>query len=257
MHLRLLLLTTLMVTPAAAETLTVHHACTWDGPALSGRVSAAAPADRVQRITRAILSTAGLVTGVEVRAASIANAAALLHGDERYVLYNPRFLDDVSRRAGTPWAAISVLAHEIGHHLGGHTLDDRSSRPHTELEADQFSGFVLARLGASLDEAQAAMRLMGAWRANKSHPAGQARLDAIRDGWELADAPLPPGILPDTSPPDGVGLRAAHLDQFSRGEPQGDGGNRAFPRITRGPVLPPSRRHTLPAAGIRGAAIKK
>jgi len=257
MHLRLLLLTTLMVTPAAAETLTVHHACTWDGPALSGRVSAAAPADRVQRITRAILSTAGLVTGVEVRAASIANAAALLHGDERYVLYNPRFLDDVSRRAGTPWAAISVLAHEIGHHLGGHTLDDRSSRPHTELEADQFSGFVLARLGASLDEAQAAMRLMGAW-ARQQVPSRRPGEAGRHPGW-LGTG----GCTVATRHPAGHvttgwgGLRAAHLDQFSRGEPQGDGGNRAFPRITRGPVLPPSRRHTLPAAGIRGAAIKK
>ena len=77
------------------------------------------------------------------------------------------------------------LAHEIGHHLNGHTLDDIGSRPKTELEADEFSGFVWERW-EPLSEAQLAMRHIGSERASTTHPAKSDRLYAIKRGWERA-----------------------------------------------------------------------
>lgn len=244
--------------PAKAETIDVDTACTFDGIPFRGRLKTQAPDARIQRITQAILSTVGLGQNVRVRAAEVPNAAALVQGETRYVLYSASFLDGLNRRVGTDWAGISVLAHEIGHHLGGHTLDDKSSDPVTELEADRFSGFVLARLGASLDEAQAAMQLMGSRRGTTTHPARNARLEAIRDGWEQADAPLPLGLVPGA--PEGevttgnelVKVRAK--DSFTRVDASRSFDARELPRITPGLTLPPSRRHALPETGITGAS---
>ena len=54
----------------------------------------------------------------------------------------------------------------------------------TELEADEFSGFVLRKMGASLTEAQAAMQTLGNIRATSTHPAKDDRLLSIAEGWE-------------------------------------------------------------------------
>lgn len=242
---------------ASAQTLDVHAACTFGGGALNGRVVTEPPDARTERITRAILSTVGLEQSLRVRSAQIPNAAALVQGETRYVLYNPDFLDELSRHAHTPWAGISVLAHEIGHHLGGHTLDDDDSKPVTELEADRFSGFVLARLGATLDEAQAAMRLMGSRRGTRSHPGRDARLAAIRQGWEQADAPLPLGLVEragDGTVSSASELVRVHGDSFTRSRMPGAEDALDLPRITPGLTRPPSRRHGLPERGISGAA---
>src|SRR5687767_3087768 len=88
-----------------------------------------------------IISVIGLKPNFEVQAANIPNAAAVVYRGKRYVLYNPDFINRLNNAAGNKWASISVLAHEIGHHLDGHTLDGRGSRPEIELEADEFSGF--------------------------------------------------------------------------------------------------------------------
>lgn len=122
-----------------------------------------------------------------VRCANINNAFAVnLEGDIgqiRYIIYDDGFLNRIGMKAQTDWAAISILAHEIGHHLNGHTLDGQGSRPDKELEADEFSGFALNRLGASLEEAKAAMQNAGGDKASKTHPARSDRLASIATGW--------------------------------------------------------------------------
>src|SRR3954451_3217297 len=87
------------------------------------------------------------------------NAAAVIYQNVRYILYNPSFINQLDDAAKDKWASISVIGHEIGHHLLGHTLDGRGSQIPKELEADEFSGLVLHRMGASLQQAQLAMRL--------------------------------------------------------------------------------------------------
>src|SRR5688572_22598823 len=108
--------------------------------------------DGATKIIELILETVGLRASFEVRKANVPNAAAVVYKGKRYILYNPSFIAAMDKAAGTPWASIAVLAHEIGHHLSGHTLDGNGSLPSIELEADEFSGFVLRKMGASLEE---------------------------------------------------------------------------------------------------------
>ncbi|MCW3111082.1 MAG: hypothetical protein JWQ09_5588, partial [Segetibacter sp.] len=52
-----------------------------------------------------------------------------------------------------------------------------------ELEADEFSGSVLRRMGASLQQAQLAMKLIASPYASATHPGENDRLAAIARGW--------------------------------------------------------------------------
>lgn len=139
------------------------------------------------RIIRDIIDVIGLKANFEIRAANVPNAAAVVYGGKRYVLYNPTFINNLVRTTGNRWAAVSVLAHEVGHHLNGHTLNGSGSQPAVELEADEFSGFVLRKMGASLTDAQAAMKILANQRASRTHPAQYDRLASIAKGWENAN----------------------------------------------------------------------
>src|SRR5688572_350331 len=87
----------------------------------------------------------------------INNAYATVIRNQRYIVYDNRFLEKLDSYAGTKWASISVLAHEMGHHYYNHVLNNSGSSPSKELEADFFSGYVMAKMGAGLEEAKAAM----------------------------------------------------------------------------------------------------
>ncbi|MGB1308209.1 MAG: hypothetical protein ACPG6B_04820 [Oceanihabitans sp.] len=105
---------------------------------------------------------------------------------ERYILYDANFFDKIETKANNRWAAISVLAHEIGHHLNGHSLNDEGSNHKFELEADYFSGLALAKMGASKAEAQSAIMTIRYEKATRTHPAKADRLIAIENGWNKA-----------------------------------------------------------------------
>ena len=119
---------------------------------------------------------------------NISNALAvtmpLEGGDiDRYILYDEAFFTKVSASTGTDWGLTSILAHEVGHHLNGHTLKGGGSNHKVELQADEFSGFVLARMGCSLSDAQSAVSNLLPDEASPTHPAKQDRLNAIEVGW--------------------------------------------------------------------------
>lgn len=145
-----------------------------------------------------------------IRAANVPNAVATLMGPQRAILYNQQFMLQVKNATKTEWSAISVLAHEVGHHLQGHTLQSGGSRPPIELEADKFSGYVLYRMGASLDQAQAAMKIVANDQGTSTHPGKSARLAAITNGWlnakeltqDKPDTKAPsPSPVPQPQPP--------------------------------------------------------
>lgn len=147
--------------------------------------TAPAPTDVIREITDAV----GLKARFELRATrEVDNAAAVVYNGKRYLLYNPTFLNAVNRAGHTDWAGISILAHEMGHHLNGHTLRAGGSQPADELEADEFSGFVLRKLGASLAQAQAAMATVPDAGNSATHPGRTPRLAAIGQGWQRANA---------------------------------------------------------------------
>lgn len=149
--------------------------------------TAPAPTDVIREITDAV----GLKARFELRATrEVDNAAAVVYNGKRYLLYNPAFLNSVNRTGHTDWAGISILAHEMGHHLNGHTLRAGGSQPADELEADEFSGFVLRKLGASLAQAQAAMATVPDAEGSATHPGRTPRLAAIGQGWQRANEQL-------------------------------------------------------------------
>ena len=153
-------------------------------PVLAQTASAPAPTNVIREITDAV----GLKARFELRATrDVDNAAAVAYDGKRYLLYNPDFLNSVNRAGHTNWAGISILAHEMGHHLNGHTLRGGGSQPADELEADEFSGFVLRKLGASLAQAQAAMATVADDGGSVSHPGRAPRLVAIGQGWQRAN----------------------------------------------------------------------
>jgi hypothetical protein len=149
------------------------------------------PASQAAGIIREITDAVGLQPRFELRATTqVDHAAAVVYDGRRYLLYNPTFLAAVNRAGHTDWAGISILAHEMGHHLNGHTLRAGGSQPQDELEADEFSGFVLRRLGASLAQAQAAMAAVSPSEGSATHPGRAPRLAAISRGWSRATAQI-------------------------------------------------------------------
>ncbi len=179
------------------------HLCSYDGSPIKGPLYEFAPSAATNQIVDHILLAVGLKPRFEVKAANVPNAAAMIYNNQRYILYSQQFVTQVNQATHTDWAAVSILAHEIGHHLNGHTLGLSGSRPSNELEADEFSGFVLRRMGATMMEAQAAMKALADEEATPTHPPKSARLEAIAVGWtragEKANASVIAKKYPDTT----------------------------------------------------------
>jgi hypothetical protein len=116
----------------------------------------------------------------------IASAGAYIKGKERIIAYDPDFISAILDSTGTDLAAVSILAHEIAHHLLGHTLDPEAVHPGDELACDRYSGFILFHLGATLEETLAAIEVAGNVHGTSSHPPRHARAEAVRQGWEDA-----------------------------------------------------------------------
>ncbi len=132
-------------------------------------------------VAKQIMEASGEKMNFYLAEGNVPNAAAVMYAGKRFIFYNPKFMERLNKTTGTKWAAISVLAHEMGHHL--HGSDGRMA---TELEADEFSGFVLEKMGATLEEAQAAMALVPATVGSYTHPAGNIRIASIEKGWKTA-----------------------------------------------------------------------
>jgi Peptidase family M48 len=143
-----------------------------------------APAEQV---TEEVIQAVGIpVTSIAVRPGNVPNAVALVDGTVRVIVYNPGFLHGARTQSGTNWAVYCVMAHEIGHHLSGHTLEPGGSRPDKELEADRFSGHVLFFLNATVDQAMSALQSLPDGGGSATHPPKRDRLQAVVAGWNEA-----------------------------------------------------------------------
>lgn len=142
-------------------------------------------ANRILRLQGMSLDNANFVLKAAI-GNRIRNAAAVVQNQRRYLLYKQSFIQDANRRAGTDWAGISIMAHEIAHHMHGHTLLLGGSRQEDELYADRWSGFMLYKLGASRDQATAAVKTIASTQATPTHPGRAERVDAIIHGWTNA-----------------------------------------------------------------------
>tara|TARA_Y100001968_G_scaffold41899_1_gene31951 strand:+ start:375 stop:1823 length:1449 start_codon:yes stop_codon:yes gene_type:complete len=129
----------------------------------------------------------------------ISNCIATSYKGIRYILYDRNFMDAIATMTNS-WSNLSILAHEIGHHVNGHSLDlivyaseaaeapTLSESRQMEIEADEYSGFVMYKLGASLSQAQEAIRLVSTNDDDSysTHPSKDKRLAAIERGYNNA-----------------------------------------------------------------------
>jgi len=139
-----------------------------------------------RQMLAAIMNVLGLQADFELKEAKVANIEASISHRKRYILYNPSFISWINNTTKDKWAAITLLSHEVGHHLNGHTIRKSGSIPALELEADEFAGFVLYKLGASLEQAQEVMKHIAKTEASRTHPARNSRMLAIENGWSKA-----------------------------------------------------------------------
>jgi hypothetical protein len=165
------------------EAVSLGTACSYFGERVPSAATLFSSDREAEETIKRIVDASGLTQNFDVRAAGVPNAVATNRAGRRLILYNQFFMIETREKTGTHWAPISILAHEVGHHLNGHTLDETGSRPRIELEADYYSGFILQKLGATVQDARAALEKLGSVTANETHPAKHDRLAAITNGW--------------------------------------------------------------------------
>lgn len=185
------LVATLALMPIAAiaeiGSMKVDHYCSFNDKPLPSIIATFDSDDAAQQALKRVMRYTGLPPRFEILAADVPNAAAVIRNNKRYILYSQQFMRKVRDTTRNNWSEISVLAHEIGHHLSNHTFGSTGSRPKFELEADRFSGFVLQKMGASLDDAVAVTKRMVSQQGSKTHPPRSARIAAVTNGWMDAE----------------------------------------------------------------------
>ena len=144
---------------------------------------------------------------------NINNAAAVSYKGIRYILYDRDFMSSITD--GNNWGNLFILAHEVGHHINGHALDlilyaTEVIKPETleesrqdELEADEFAGFILARLDGSISEANKIINEISSNNDDSysTHPSKDKRLKAVKRGFDRASY-----ILEKPSSKEGIAL---------------------------------------------------
>lgn len=209
LFLPVLLLSTALAGPLFAQTNTLPlgsgaFICNYTGGKIGPQVICSpttASNGHAEKVVDRILRPIGLIRNFKViECSNTDNCFATVLKGQRFIVYDGAFMQQIEEETETDWSAISIMAHEIGHHLQGHTIDGRGGQPIKEIEADKFSGFVLHQLGSSLDEATVAVRALGDEHATSTHPAKPARIEAIRKGWLEAEAMYPKSRTPIKTP---------------------------------------------------------
>ncbi|WP_435357600.1 hypothetical protein [Emticicia sp. SJ17W-69] len=159
------------------------------------------------------------------------NCFAAIQGQTRLIVYDGSFMKKANDLSKSDWGALSILAHEIGHHLQGHTIIEGGSDPAKELEADEFSGFVMYQMGATLKEAQAAIYKLTSDYDGGTHPARPKRLAAIKKGYDNAQ-----DLYPNVKKNDG--------SIFTQTKSQE--GHQEYPTKTNPQPIPQQQPRTLP-----------
>lgn len=109
-----------------------------------------------------------------VQCNSIKSCLSNVKNGDAYILYDNNFLKSIKsnnalgftekkinskNNKSEDWSSITILAHEIGHHVQQHFGDNVQktySRNELELQADEYAGNILCILGATLQEGEKA-----------------------------------------------------------------------------------------------------
>ena len=179
---------------------------------------------QAQKIVSDICRAIGIAQSFQLQSAEVKNALACERDGVRFILYNTEFLRDIQTDARTKWAAYGVLAHEIGHHVNGHHFEEQKSerRKEMELEADRFAGSALRLLGATKDEAKAAVFNLLNEGETDTHPPKTARNLAVVNGWnDRNQMLLDMGITGVNDPTARSGTQPIVRDRDGDGIPDG------------------------------------
>jgi hypothetical protein len=165
----------------------IDRSCSFDVDIVDETVYSFASDAAADKALSRIMKLTGLPANFELKSASVPNACAVVKCDDhgsckRFIFYSQEFMENIKSETRTNYAELGVLAHEIGHHLSGHTLNNSGSRYDTELEADKFAGFMLFKLGASINESVQSFSNLPT-RGSSTHPPRSARIAALKSGW--------------------------------------------------------------------------
>lgn len=176
------------LTAFSQKSILIAHTCSYYGEKAPTTIYTFDADTKATASLFRITEAAGLPKNFTLVAGNVANACATIvynqstKSYDRYIIYNQTFMQRLINQTND-WAALSILAHEVGHHLSGHSLQSLGSRPDLELEADKFSGFILQKLGATLEQTQLAVNQLTQETYSKTHPPKSARLAALANGW--------------------------------------------------------------------------
>jgi hypothetical protein len=129
---------------------------------------------------------------------NIGTCLAIIKDDMPMILYDNAFLKKIKSfgfsekniptnnvTSNIDWQSLTILAHELGHHANQHFSKLRSGSEYllkNELEADNFAGKTLHKLGASLEDTKKVFNNLPEI-ASFSHPGRAERLLAVERGY--------------------------------------------------------------------------
>ena len=117
-------------------------------------------------------------------------------GEKNYIVYNADWVRKLYSETNNLWVLYAVMAHEAGHYVLGHQHTALGSNLEIELQADEYAGEVLVKMGASLEDAQAAFKSEKMGPPSHTHPPINQRLDAVKAGWSKAGKSRPADTIP-------------------------------------------------------------
>lgn len=125
---------------------------------------------------------------------NINNAFAYVKNGIRYILIDDSWIKSIE---GNNYFISGILAHEIGHHLCGHTISNENlsleEKRNRELEADKFAGFIMRAIGSSEEEALVAINSLVPIDFDDSgstHPTKKKRIEAIKAGYNKTNSEM-------------------------------------------------------------------
>ena len=149
-----------------------------------------------QKALDVILNAVGLSKNfIIAECTGIENVVASAYRGKRFILYDKEFMNQINRKSNE-WSSLFILAHEVGHHINGHSLDillysnididppTLSKKREQELEADEFAAFILTKLGAKLIQLEEIINNISDNSNDfSSHPPRNKRLIAVNNGF--------------------------------------------------------------------------
>ena len=159
-------------------------------PPTASSISEEAEMKWMESIVKKILGIVGLQNKIKLYSFPGSNNCSAVCienevGSDRYIVFDRPFLQRFEKNTNQ-WFVVGVVAHELGHHLNGHTLSGYGSRPDNELEADAFAGFIMQKLGAGREDAKMIFSFLDEDQGPPSHPKRAQRYLAVERGWNEA-----------------------------------------------------------------------